>query len=166
MKRRLLASFLLVFGFWPLLQHVLVRRYDVDPWRLFGWAMYCVPGSMKTVRVVEVSRDGGFRVLAPDAYDAADQRAIDRFRIRRQALGRLASGDALARHMLERHPDWQGVALPVLTLSLDPETALTRFEVEQATWWRGGSRDPFQVPHRVFGPARPERPAAGSGPGS
>ena len=154
MKRRLLGGFLVLFALWPLVQHALVRSQDVDPWRLFGWAMYCVPGSMKTVRVVEVSRAGRFAVLDVGGYDDELQPVVDSFRIRRQSLGQLASGDALARFVLERHPDWEGVALPVLTVSLDPETALTRHDVDQATWWRDGSRDVFEVPRAAFGPAR------------
>lgn len=154
MKRRLVGIFLVAFAFWPLFQHLLVRSQDVDPWRLFGWAMYCVPGPMKTVRVVEVSRDGRFSALDVRGYDETDQLAVDRFRIRRQSLGRLASGDALAAHMLARHPEWEGVALPVLTLSLDRESALTRYDVQHATWWRDGSREPFAVPDAVFAPPR------------
>lgn len=150
MKRRLVGGFLVLFALWPLVQHVLVRTWDVDPWRLFGWAMYCVPGPMKTVRVVQISRDGRFAVRDTRGYDAELQSLVDRYRIRRQSIGRLASGDALARFVLERYPDWEGVALPVLTLSLDPETALSRFEVEQATWWRDGGSDAFEVPNAAF----------------
>ena len=150
MKRRILSVGLVLFALWPLAQHALVRTQGVDPWRLFGWAMYCVPGPMKTVRVVEVSRDGRFQVLDPERYDAAGQHAVDVFRIRRQGLGHLETGDDLAAHMLERHPEWEGVALPVLTLSLERSSARTRVDVVQATWWRGGSRDSFEVPLAVF----------------
>jgi hypothetical protein len=152
-KRRLVGLFLVAFALWPAVQHGLVRVYDVDPWRLFGWAMYTVPGPMKTLRVVEISRDGRFAALDFRRYDEADRAAVERFRIRRQSLGRLAGGDALARELLERHPDWEGVALPVLTLSLDRQSARTRHRVEQSHWWRDGGDEPFDVPERVFGAA-------------
>lgn len=150
MKRRILTVGLVLFALWPLAQHVLVRSQGADPWRLFGWAMYCVPGPMKTVRVVEVARDGRSVVLDPRSYDPADQHEVDVFRIRRQGLGRLEGGDTLAAYMLERHPDWEAVALPVLTLSLDRETAHTRVDILQATWWRDGSRDVVELPIDVF----------------
>ena len=150
MKRRILSVGLVLFALWPLAQHALVRSQGVDPWRLFGWAMYCVPGPMKTVRVVEVSRDGRFAVLDPQRYDADDQSAVDVFRIRRQGLGRLESGDTLAASMLERHPDWDGVALPVLTLSLERDSAHTRIDIQQDTWWRDGSRGGFEATPEIF----------------
>ena len=154
MKRRGFGAFLVAFAVWPLIQHVLVRTHDVDPWRLFGWAMYCVPGPMKTARVVQVSRDGSYRALDYRDYDTEDRSAVDVFRIRRQSLGWLASGEGLAQQMLERHPDWEGVALPVLTLFLDRQTALTDYRIDQGTWWRDGSREPFEVPLSVFGTPR------------
>ena len=49
LKRRLTAFFILAFALWPAVHYGLVLRFDVDPWKLFGWAMYSVPGSMKTV---------------------------------------------------------------------------------------------------------------------
>ena len=54
MKRRLVAAGLLLFALWPPLHFALVRRYDVDPWKLFGFAMYSVPGTMRTVRIVGI----------------------------------------------------------------------------------------------------------------
>lgn len=149
-KRRIVSVGLVLFAAWPLVQHALTVHHGVDPWRLFGWAMYCVPGPMKTVRIVEVARDGRFQVLPRSDYGADVQRAVDAFRLRRQGLGTLASGDALAALVLERHPDWQGVALPVLTVYLDRKTARTRLRVDQATWWRDGSRDPVELPVSIF----------------
>ena len=150
MKRRSVGILLVLLAVWPLVQHVLVRTLGVDPWRLFGFAMYSVPGSMKTVRVVEVSRAGRHTALKTSQYSPEEQHAVDVFRIRRQGLGRLASGDDLAVTMLARHPDWEGVALPVLSLELDPKTAFTRIEIEHATWWRDGRRDVYEVPIEAF----------------
>ena len=42
-KRRLVVFGLAAFTIWPLVHRGLVARYDTNPWRLFGWAMYCVP---------------------------------------------------------------------------------------------------------------------------
>ncbi|HSQ00629.1 MAG TPA: hypothetical protein VL049_25680, partial [Candidatus Dormibacteraeota bacterium] len=42
-KQRLVVSVLAVLALWPLAHRALVWRYDLDPWRFFGWAMYCTP---------------------------------------------------------------------------------------------------------------------------
>ena len=42
-KQYVLAGLLLLLALWPLAHRALVVRYRVDPWRLFGWAMYCTP---------------------------------------------------------------------------------------------------------------------------
>ena len=61
--RWIIAIILIAFAIWPWIQYGLVRAYGVDPWKLMGFAMYCIPGPMKTVRVYEVSADGRHRML-------------------------------------------------------------------------------------------------------
>lgn len=148
MKRRLVVALLVLFAVWPAVQHLLVRRYDVDPWKLYAWGMYTVPGPMKTVRIVRIGRDGSAAVLA--AYRPAEARAVDAFRLRRQALGRLASPAALADTVLELHPDWEGVAIPILSVRLDPKSGLTVAEVSQWSRWRDGSEADFEAPLALF----------------
>lgn len=136
MKRRILGAFLVCFALWPLVQHALVRAYGVDPWKLFGWAMYCIPGPMKTVRVVLVDADGGLRRLDLLRYTQEEQALVDRFRERRRALGRLASAESLAGEMLALHPEAAGVFVPVLSFVLDPDTALLTPRFDSSTHWR------------------------------
>jgi hypothetical protein len=145
-KRRLVGGFLIAFGLWPLVHWGLVRVYDVDPWKLAGWAMYTAPGAMKTVRVTRIERGGGFETLDFARYGPEEQRAVDRFRERRRVLGRLASSEPLARTMLALHPDWEGVAISVLSLKLDPEDARLRPQIESETHWRDGRDEPFAFP--------------------
>jgi hypothetical protein len=135
-KRKLVIAFLIAFAVWPLLQHALVRSHGVDPWRLFAWGMYSAPGSMRTVRVVVLDAQRPPRVLLTRNYSQAEQAIVTRYRTRRQALGTLASADAPAAELLALHPDWEGVALPVLSLNLDPTTARTVASIEQHTTWR------------------------------
>ena len=118
MKRRVVGVFLIAFALWPLIHRDLVRRYDVDPWKLFGFAMYSVPGPMKTVRVFPMSQAGRGQMLDFERYAPAEQRSVDRFRQRRRALGRLASMEPLGQRMLELHPDWEGATVAVVTLAL------------------------------------------------
>jgi hypothetical protein len=146
MKRRALSLFLILFGIWPLIQYGLVRAYDVDPWKLMGFAMYCVPGPMKTVRIHEISSDGSHRLLDFMAYGEAEQRAVDRFRELRRSLGDLQPSDELAEALLALHPDFEGVAVRVLSLKLSLESARLFPSVTTDTHWRDGRHEPFIFP--------------------
>lgn len=146
MKRRVVGVFLIAFALWPLIHRDLVWRYDVDPWKLFGFAMYSVPGPMKTVRVFPMSMAGRGQMLDFERYAPAEQRSVDRFRQRRRALGRLASMEPLGQRMLELHPDWEGATVAVVTLALDPETARLQTSVREQILWRSGSVEPERTP--------------------
>lgn len=150
MKRKLVIGFLVCFALWPLVQISLVRSQGVDPWRLFAWGMYSVPGSMRTLRVVILDSERPPRVLGTHLYTPAEEAIVTRYRTRRQALGELASGEAAARELLALHPEWDGVALPVLSLSLDRESARTVAEVAQHTTWRSGSGPEYEATLATF----------------
>lgn len=156
MKRRILGGLIVAFALWPLCQYALVLRYGVDPWKLFGFAMYSVPGPMKTVRIIEISRSGHFRVLDFQAYTPEEQVLVDTFRERRSALGRLQSADALAAGMLALHPEFEGVEVVVVSLELSRDTARLVPRVDRSTYWRDGRRDPFDFPLPPPGGAGPD----------
>ncbi|MDJ0847690.1 MAG: hypothetical protein QNK04_04815 [Myxococcota bacterium] len=155
-KRRLVSAFLVLFASWPGVHYALVRAYDVDPWKLFGWAMYCVPGPMKTVRVILVDPSGGRRRLDIRRYTEDEQRVVDRFRERRRSLGRLASPEPLAAGMLELHPSAAGAIVAVLTFELDRRTARLYSRYSYTTHWRDGRDEALEIPEitldRYFGP--------------
>jgi hypothetical protein len=144
-KRRALGVFLLLFALWPLGHFALARRYEIDPWKLFGWAMYCAPGPMKTVRVVGLGPQRELRRFDMRRYTPEERALVDGFRERRRALGRLARPEALARGMLALHPELEGVVVAVFALELDRETARLRSTAEQSTHWRDGRSEPFAL---------------------
>jgi hypothetical protein len=96
----------------------------VDPWKLFGWGMYSVPGAMKTVRIAVESEHGTLRVIDPGSYSTREQRAVTRFVERTRALGQLARPDSLIRIFLEERPEAKTVVLGIATLELDRDSAL------------------------------------------
>ena len=146
MKRRAVVALLLLFAAWPLAHAVLTTQYGVDPWKLFGFSMYAVPGPMRTVRVFELQRGAAPRGLDYRRYEEPVQRAVDHFRERRRALGELHPMSALAEAMLDLHPTWEGVGVAVISLELDPETArLASSQVEEAFWRSGESSVPVQA---------------------
>ena len=156
MKRRAVGIFLIAFAVWPLVHFSLTQRYDVSPWKLFGWGMYCVPGAMKTVRIMALT-DRGMRTLNFQTYTPEERKWVDRFRMNRQALGLLASPERLAQGMLELRPEYDGVVIAVLTLSLNRETAHLNVGHEYSTHWRDQRHQPVELSDdaltRAFGPS-------------
>ncbi len=153
MKRRAMSLFLIVFAIWPLVQFALTRAYDVDPWKLMGFAMYSVPGPMKSVRVVSIASDGSYRPFDFREADENLQASLVRFRERRRASGRLESGKDLGLELLAAHPDFEGVALLVLSLNLDRETARLKPSLHTDTFWRDGRDEAFVLPQRNRAPS-------------
>jgi hypothetical protein len=159
-KRRIVKVLLVALAVWPIAHFALVLRFGVDPWKLFGWAMYSVPGAMKTVRVIELSRDGGAREVTRAVQGEAVWRVVSRYRVLRQSLGDLVGAEATAHRILALRPDWEGVALPVLSLTLDRETATVVAAVEQASFWRDGSPAGYELSISDFEKQAPKARAA------
>jgi len=104
LRRKTLAVGLLLtaFALWPLLHHVVVKRHFVSPWRLFGWAMYCVPVYQPDVSFFAVRDDQRFAIEFPAAGD--DALAYRRFVQQRAQLGTLVSPDDLGRILFRHFP--------------------------------------------------------------
>jgi len=155
-KRRVVSVFLVLFALWPLAHYSLTERFGSDPWKLFGWAMYCVPGPMKTVRIMAVGEGGRVKRLDFRDYRPMEQVLVDTFRTRRHALGELASPDALAAGLLALHPDFAGVLVAVLTLEMDRESARLMRSIDHSTHWRDGRDQDIHMTGKaleeLFGP--------------
>jgi hypothetical protein len=118
-KRRIVIAFLALFAVWPAAHRALVAAFDVNPWKLGGWAMYVRPHFPPELRLY-VLRGGNEREIArltPWERTLADELVERRF-----VLGELASPDPLARALLERIRG-DGVAIELRTRFLDPATA-------------------------------------------
>lgn len=122
MKRRLVLTLLATLALWPLVHRVLVARYDLNPWKLAGFAMYTTPTPPVLVVVLH---DAGGRLAALDerALPVPARRALDRFRAERHALGRLRRPDDLARALFRARPDLDVLVVLVQRIQLDPATA-------------------------------------------
>ena len=116
--------------------------------------MYCVPGAIKTVRVVAIT-DEGLRRLSLRSCTSQEQEIVDTFRQHRQALGRLASPEPLAAGMLELHPEFDGVVVAVLSLEIARDSGWLE-SLAYTTHWRDGRDESVPLSEealeRVFGP--------------
>jgi hypothetical protein len=95
-KRRVVFTLLALLTVWPLCHRILVARYEISPWRLFGWAMYCTPILAVEVGVVPENDGQPIEVDIPQEL----RRELSLFTKRRQALGRLARIEPLAEALL------------------------------------------------------------------
>jgi hypothetical protein len=86
---------LVLFALWPLVHRGLVARYDLNPWKFMGFAMYCIP---RVFPLVEVHAHYGER-RAPVAADSGQvselPRELARFITFRQVWGDLLSPDRI-----------------------------------------------------------------------
>lgn len=123
MKRRLVIVGLVVFTFWPLVHRALVARYDVNPWKLCGLAMFCVPNPQTEVHVFDGS-GALVRSIPRERVTPADLAAVQEFRVHRNLMGRLVSHRSLARTILREHPEIDRVVIRIVTKRVDRETAM------------------------------------------
>ena len=94
-KRKLLAALLLALALWPFAQRALVARFDVNPWKLAGFAMYATPAPPLLVAVL-VPEGDAFTPLAAHTLEAEARAALEQFQMRRHAVGALVEPSALA----------------------------------------------------------------------
>ena len=116
-KARLVGSLLLAIALWPIAHRQLVVHQDVNPWKLFGFAMYCTPHD---VVVDLVDRSGAApQRLDPAAFPAPLRESYQRFAARRAVLGRFVAPDALARDAFAALPELRGLTIAVSVFSLE-----------------------------------------------
>ena len=137
-KRRVVRGLLLFLAVWPLVHRGLVEVYDISPWRLFGWAMYCRPILSVNVGLVPEDQAGPMETVLP----AALERETRRFTERRLALGRLADPAPLASAALAQLPRARSVIVVIQHNRLDPwsDTILGRREYFRFARADGGVR--------------------------
>ena len=138
LKRRLTAFFILAFALWPAVHYGLVLRFDVDPWKLFGWAMYSVPGSMKTVRLAALT-DKSMVVIEPGSYSERERRAVTRYTEWQRGVGRLAGPEPLLEAFFEERPQLGALVVALATLKLDRESARLAASLDYTRFNRDGS---------------------------
>ena len=111
-KKRLLKVMLVLFALWPVAHGFLVESFVVNPWRLFGWAMYCVPTYEPQVRFFGFSDGKSGEIVFPSDHPRAEIERVRYIRARGQ-IGDLASPEVLAAELFEIYPKLDGLAIDV-----------------------------------------------------
>jgi hypothetical protein len=121
-KQRLVVAALAVLAAWPLAHRAVVARYGLDPWRFFGWAMYCTPKLPVRIELRE-RRAGAVSEIATRDLPRDARRAASKLKKRRALWGTLASPAGLAAALAASRPDAEGFEIVVERWYLDPATA-------------------------------------------
>ncbi len=104
---------------WPFVHLGMVAQARIDPWELFGWAMYSKPAARVQV-AVDVEREG--RLVPLRAMGLLRRRVGDYARAR-TSLGRFARPDDLLTAIFESDPSIEAVELVLREVSLDVGSA-------------------------------------------
>ncbi len=126
---------------WPIPHRVLVETWEVDPWELFGWAMYSEPAARVQVRVDRLRGDRREPLRAMGEL----RDAIRGFAQRRTILGKLASPDALAGRVLAADPEADGLVVVMRRIRLDPRSRMLVTEEVSVAYARGGDGRPSRL---------------------
>ena len=133
MKRRVVVAGVVLFALWPAVHRGLVAAFDVNPWKLAGWAMYVRPHFPTQLALYTIRAGEETRVTE---FTPREQTLADDFVERRYSLGRLASPESLAREWLQRRAAEQAVVVELTTAYFDLATASIRESVERRVYRR------------------------------
>lgn len=128
MKRTVVVAGVVLFGLWPAVHRGLVAVFDVNPWKLAGWAMYVRPHFASEL---VLSRLRGGEELPIGALTPWEQTLADEFVERRYSLGRLASPDSLAQELLRRLAGVDAIVVEIRTPFFELATARVEQRVER-----------------------------------
>ncbi len=132
--RRILAGLVGVVLSWPAAHFAMTRTWEMDPWELYGFAMYTVPHPRIQLEI-RVTVDGRERPLHLAGSLREEVAAHTRLRT---TLGRWVSDRDFARALLERHETWEAVTLVLHHWRLDRESARWKIDVERISVARDG----------------------------
>ena len=104
-RRSLVGGLIILYFIWPLVQHQLVLRYRIDPWKLAGWAMYSAPSARVRISLVGVD-DAGARARISPASPAALAETLEDFVLRRRTLGLFVEPEEVAQKLLALYPNY------------------------------------------------------------
>ena len=128
-QRNLVHAALVVFTAWPAIHLVLVKGYDVNPWKLAGWGMYSAPQLPSYVQITCLTPDNVGRYELGSLQPELEP-ALQEFLLARRHLGRLVGPDALARALLDYYPAIDGVEIAILEPVLNPRTGMIEEQSE------------------------------------
>lgn len=106
---------------WPPLHFRLVERYELNPWKFFGFAMYCCP-TLPVQLDVEIVERGSVVRLPMGALPMPLRAAWRRFALDRSVLGTFRDARPLALRILRARPMAEAVRIDIRHAHIDRAT--------------------------------------------
>lgn len=106
---------------WPVLHFTMVQKYELNPWKFFGFAMYCSP-TLPVRANIEVIEDGKSMSIDPNQLSRAGRGAMRRFVVSRGVLGTFEDPDPVAAWVFHLRPQAEEVRIEVLHAHIDRGT--------------------------------------------
>lgn len=129
-KARVLFALIVALIVWPPVQHVLTRRFEANPWKFFGWAMYCTPAPVPHVAFRNRDDTHELQMSTLLGNDPRRFAAFSKFVDLRRLWGRLHGPDELAQAIFTARPRLEGFLVYVNTVWLSPKTAMATNTVD------------------------------------
>ncbi len=142
---RVILAVIAFVAVWPLIHRAAVAAYDLNPWKLGGWAMYSVVSPPVLVVAFEPRGDGGIPIDRRELPVYA-QHSLQQFEMRRHVLGNLHRPDDFAAQVLHARPVLSEVVVMVQRMVLDTKTATMVARTMHYTYNRGGLVEERTVP--------------------
>lgn len=121
---RTFTTILVVLLCWPFAHFALARAVGLDPWKLFGLAMYSSRYRLE-VQLWDESRQPAVLLEQP-GLNPETQEAIQDLRSWRRGLGTIASVDPFARDILSANPGIERLEVRLGVQRFDVETSKLR----------------------------------------
>ncbi len=121
-KRGLVATLIALYILWIPVHFLVAQRFEINPWKLCGLAMYATPQPRVAITLFEV-REGGLEPLWIEARVQDQQLYLDYMERRRQ-LGHLAPPDGLAEHLFALKPDVDHLAIVITRTAMNADAIL------------------------------------------
>lgn len=116
-RTRLVAAILGMAALWPLVHRGLVARFDWNPWKLGGFAMYAARPI--ALAALFEAKGGHLQTVDESALPAGARGALAEFRSERQTWGQLRRPDDVARAVFAARPELEHLLVVVQRLELD-----------------------------------------------
>jgi hypothetical protein len=126
-KRRIVVAVLACLLLWVPIHRLLVHRFDLNPWKFGGFAMYAAPAPKIGIGFY-TEKDGALTPLHLASH-SEDQPLFLEFFATRKHMGMLARPDVLAARVFERAPPREALAIIITSHHLNPVSA--RIEATQ-----------------------------------
>jgi len=130
LKKNILFVFLIIFMIWPLLHFQLVRKNYINPWKLHGWAMYCVADFSLDLKVYGMKK--GKKIwIRPKRFSNQTKEKISLYKKYYMYFPGFTKPKNIVSHLFEKFPNIDQLLLEISQKELNKDTARIQLKLIQ-----------------------------------